>query len=71
MSTPICVIVGVGEGNGAALARAFSKVEMAVALLARQSEFTAKLAATREEASPQANACQAAGDQGSTLGDTP
>jgi NAD(P)-dependent dehydrogenase (short-subunit alcohol dehydrogenase family) len=46
MSTPICVIVGVGEGNGAALARAFSKVGMAVALLARQSEFTAKLAAT-------------------------
>jgi len=50
MSTPICVIVGVGEGNGAALARAFSKVGMAVALLARQSEFTAKLAATLPDA---------------------
>jgi NAD(P)-dependent dehydrogenase (short-subunit alcohol dehydrogenase family) len=46
MSTPICVIVGVGEGNGAALARAFSKAGMAVALLARQSEFSTKLAAT-------------------------
>ena len=50
MSTPICVIVGVGEGNGAALARAFSKAGMAVALLARQSEFTAKLAATLPDA---------------------
>ena len=50
MSTPICVIVGVGEGNGAALARAFSKVGMAVALLARQSEFAAKLAATLPDA---------------------
>jgi nitronate monooxygenase len=28
MSTPICVIVGVGEGNGAALARAFSGVNL-------------------------------------------
>jgi NAD(P)-dependent dehydrogenase (short-subunit alcohol dehydrogenase family) len=46
MSTPICVIVGVGEGNGAALARAFSNAGMTVALLARQTEFTAKLAAT-------------------------
>src|SRR5262245_61473037 len=50
MSTPVCVIVGVGEGNGAALARAFAKVGMAVALLARQSEFAAKLAATLPDA---------------------
>jgi NADP-dependent 3-hydroxy acid dehydrogenase YdfG len=40
------VIIGVGEGNGAALARAFSKAGMAMALLARRAEFTAKLAAT-------------------------
>jgi len=46
MSTPLCVIIGVGEGNGAALARAFSKAGMAVALLARKAEFTAKLAVT-------------------------
>lgn len=46
MSIPVCVVVGVGEGNGAALARAFSKAGMAVALLARQSGFTEELAAT-------------------------
>ena len=46
MSTPVGVIVGVGEGNGAALARAFAKTGMSLALLARQTEFTAKLAAT-------------------------
>jgi len=46
VSTPVCVIIGVGEGNGAALARAFSKAGMAMALLARRAEFTAKLAAT-------------------------
>ncbi|HVY81328.1 MAG TPA: SDR family NAD(P)-dependent oxidoreductase [Steroidobacteraceae bacterium] len=46
MSTPICVIIGVGEGNGAALARAFSKAGMATALLARKADFIGKLAAT-------------------------
>src|SRR4029453_6893850 len=50
MSKPICVIVGVGEGNGAALGRAFSKVGMAVVLLARQPEFAAKLAAALPDA---------------------
>ena len=44
MSTPVCVVVGVGEGNGAALARAFSRTGMAVALLARGTEFTTRLA---------------------------
>jgi NAD(P)-dependent dehydrogenase (short-subunit alcohol dehydrogenase family) len=44
MDRPICVIAGVGEGNGAALARAFSNEGMAVALLARQSGFSSKLA---------------------------
>jgi NAD(P)-dependent dehydrogenase (short-subunit alcohol dehydrogenase family) len=46
MSTPVCVVVGVGEGNGAALARAFSQAGMAVALLARRTEFTTRLAET-------------------------
>jgi NAD(P)-dependent dehydrogenase (short-subunit alcohol dehydrogenase family) len=46
MSTPVCAIVGIGEGNGAALARAFSNAGMAVALLARQTGFTTQLAAT-------------------------
>ncbi len=46
MSAPVGVIVGVGEGNGAALARAFAKTGMTMALLARQSGFTQELAAT-------------------------
>jgi NAD(P)-dependent dehydrogenase (short-subunit alcohol dehydrogenase family) len=58
MSTPVGVIVGVGEGNGAALARAFAKTGMALALLARQTEFTAKLAATLPNA--RAYACDVA-----------
>ena len=45
MSKAVCVIVGVGEGNGAALARAFSKEGMAVALLARSTGFSSTLAA--------------------------
>jgi NAD(P)-dependent dehydrogenase (short-subunit alcohol dehydrogenase family) len=44
MSKPLCVIAGIGEGNGAALARAFSNEGMAVALLARGTDFAAKLA---------------------------
>jgi NAD(P)-dependent dehydrogenase (short-subunit alcohol dehydrogenase family) len=58
MSTPVGVIVGVGEGNGAALARAFEKTGMTLALLARQTEFTAKLAATLPNA--RAYACDVA-----------
>lgn len=44
MSKPVCAVVGVGEGNGAALARAFAAEGMAVALLARRTDFTRKLA---------------------------
>lgn len=44
MDRPICVIAGVGEGNGAALARAFSNDGMAVALLARRPDVSTKLA---------------------------
>ncbi|MEX2122786.1 MAG: SDR family oxidoreductase [Woeseia sp.] len=44
MSKPICVIAGIGEGNGAALARAFSNEGMAVALLARGTDFSKELA---------------------------
>lgn len=44
MGNPVCVVAGVGEGNGAALARAFSNEGMAVALLARDTDFTSKLA---------------------------
>lgn len=55
MSKPVCVVVGVGEGNGAALARAFSNQGMAVALLARGTEFTSQLA--RELPDSRAYAC--------------
>lgn len=44
MSKPVCAVVGVGEGNGAALARAFAKEGMAVALLARRTDYTRQLA---------------------------
>jgi NAD(P)-dependent dehydrogenase (short-subunit alcohol dehydrogenase family) len=55
MNKPICVVAGVGEGNGAALARAFSNEGMAVALLARGTDFSAKLA--RELPDSRAYAC--------------
>jgi NAD(P)-dependent dehydrogenase (short-subunit alcohol dehydrogenase family) len=40
----VCVVVGVGPGNGAALARRFSKEGYAIALLARSTETTSPLA---------------------------
>jgi NAD(P)-dependent dehydrogenase (short-subunit alcohol dehydrogenase family) len=47
--------MGVGEGNGAALARAFSEAGMAVALLARTTRFTDGLA--RDLADARAYVC--------------
>ena len=44
MRKPVCVVVGVGEGNGAALAREFAGAGMAVALLARRTEVSRNLA---------------------------
>lgn len=44
MAKPVCVIAGVGPGNGAAFARRFAKAEYAVALLARGVDYAAKLA---------------------------
>lgn len=41
----VCVVVGVGPGNGAAFARRFSTEGFQVALLARSTEFTQQLAA--------------------------
>ncbi|MBY0577597.1 MAG: SDR family NAD(P)-dependent oxidoreductase [Burkholderiales bacterium] len=41
---PVCVIVGVGPGNGAAFARRFGSEGYRVALLARSTEFTMALA---------------------------
>ena len=43
---PVCVVVGVGPGNGAAFARRFAADGYAVALLARDEAFSKELAAT-------------------------
>ena len=44
MAKPVCVVVGVGEGNGAAFARTFARHGMSVALLARSTDFSGRLA---------------------------
>ena len=54
MSKPVCVIAGVGEGNGAALARAFSNEGMSVALLARGTDFSEELATEFPDSRPYA-----------------
>ena len=55
MSKPVCVVVGVGPGNGTALARRFHTEGYAVALLARSTELSAQLA--RELPGARAYAC--------------
>jgi NAD(P)-dependent dehydrogenase (short-subunit alcohol dehydrogenase family) len=62
MSKPVCVVVGVGPGNGAALARRFHAAGYAVALLARSTELTTALA--RELDGARAYACDV-GDEAS------
>lgn len=44
MSNLVCVVVGVGPGNGAAMARRFAEAGYKVALLARDLDFTSVLA---------------------------
>jgi NAD(P)-dependent dehydrogenase (short-subunit alcohol dehydrogenase family) len=60
--TPVCAVVGVGPGNGEAIARRFAADGYAVALMARRAELTAKLAAELKGA--KAYACEVA-DEGS------
>lgn len=45
MENKVCVVVGVGPGNGAAIAERFAKAGYSVALLARTGGFTRELAA--------------------------
>jgi len=52
MSKPVCAVVGVGPGNGAAFARRFSDEGFAVALLARKLDFIGDLASTLPSARP-------------------
>ncbi len=47
---PVCVVVGVGPGNGAAFARRFAAGGYAVALLARSTELTERFASSLEDA---------------------
>jgi NAD(P)-dependent dehydrogenase (short-subunit alcohol dehydrogenase family) len=47
---PVCAVVGVGPGNGAALARRFAAEGFAVALLARRTELSQELAGTLPDA---------------------
>ena len=50
MAKPVCAVAGVGPGNGAAFARRFASEGYAVALLARGTELTAKLAGELSDA---------------------
>lgn len=61
MAKPVCAVVGVGPGNGAALARRFA-ADHRVALLARRTELSTGLAAQLGDA--RAYACDA-GDEAS------
>lgn len=45
MTKPVCVVVGVGPGNGAAFARKFAKEGFRVALLARSLDYLRRLEA--------------------------
>ena len=49
MSKPVCAVVGVGPGNGAACARAFSREGYHVALLARNLEYLESLSQEIED----------------------
>lgn len=50
MKRPVCVIVGVGQGNGSAFAHRFVKEGYTVALLARGKKITEKLVGELEHA---------------------
>lgn len=50
MAKPVCAIVGVGPGNGAAFARRFSQGGYAVALMARRPDVVDRLAAELPDA---------------------
>lgn len=56
----VCVVVGVGPGNGAAFARQFSTMGYQVALLARSIEFTLEL--TKEIVDSKAYICDVANE---------
>jgi NAD(P)-dependent dehydrogenase (short-subunit alcohol dehydrogenase family) len=56
---PVCVVVGIGPGNGAALARRFARDGHAVALLSRSTDASNALVAEIGKDSARAYACDA------------
>ncbi len=61
MSHPVCVVMGVGPGNGAAIARRFAREGYRIALLSRSTAFSTKLA--QEIGNAHAYSCNAADPQ--------
>ncbi len=55
MSSPVCVVIGIGPKNGAALSRRFSAEGYSVALLSRKTDLSSRIAA--ELGSAKAYAC--------------
>lgn len=58
MSQPVCVVIGIGPGNGGAIARRFAREGYSLALLSRSTELSSKLAS--ELGNARAYACDAA-----------
>jgi NAD(P)-dependent dehydrogenase (short-subunit alcohol dehydrogenase family) len=56
---PVCVVVGIGPGNGAAFARRFARDGYAVALLSRSTDASSALVAEIGKDSARAYACDA------------
>src|SRR5215510_4988902 len=50
MAKPVCVVAGIGPGNGAAFAKRFASDGYAVALLARKLDTSRELAAALPDA---------------------
>lgn len=61
MTQPICAVIGIGPGNGAAIARRFAREGYRIALLSRTTAFSEKLAA--ELGNARAYACDVADPQ--------
>lgn len=61
MTQPVCAVLGIGPGNGAAIARRFAREHYRLALLSRSTTLSEKLAA--ELGNARAYACDASNPQ--------
>lgn len=61
MSKPVCAVIGIGPGNGAAIARRFARENYRLALLSRSTTLSGKLAS--ELGNARAYACDASDTQ--------